>query len=317
MTVASKTAIVTVISAFYNREHTVAQSLESLESQTLKQIDCRIFDDGSTDGTLAALQKFASSPRMTIISQRNRGFVGTMRQACAEAKTPYIAVHASGDLSVPDRLEKQVHYMEAHPECVLLGGHVQYRDANGTRVGKVDRGRLRGKRLYESGSPIDHSTFLFRRDVYERVGGYRTVFQYAQDFDLLLRMRREGQVDCLSDVLVESVAFLQANGIRRSPRARILQKYYVDLAIQCDQAVSRGRPDPVELWGANAAFLRSRSGFLWRRFLRSGLSHLHRRRYQEAIDSLECSLREGNVAGRAVSRLAIAISRVARRFAQS
>ena len=107
--------LVTAITVFYNREAHVAQSVESLLAQDYPNLEILLVDDGSKDGTLDALQAYESDLRVSVISGRNQGLVGALRAAIAQAQGSLIAIHGSGDISLPNRLSRQVEALGRAP----------------------------------------------------------------------------------------------------------------------------------------------------------------------------------------------------------
>ena len=106
---------VSIVSAWYNRADHVATSIGSLLAQTHDDLEIIVCDDGSTDATLAELRKF-DDPRLIVQTQANAGFVTTMNRMIASATGDYIAVHGSGDESLPERIARQAAVLDEHPE---------------------------------------------------------------------------------------------------------------------------------------------------------------------------------------------------------
>lgn len=148
------TARVSVIIPACNRETLVIEALESVFAQTYRDFHVFVADDGSTDGTLAVLRSFAEQRQrqMTVLASGwNRGQPATINSLLDVADGELIAYLDSDDLWLPTKLEKQVAFMDAHPEVVYSFHDVDYVDAEtGRSLGTVSeivgrgRGRLRG-----------------------------------------------------------------------------------------------------------------------------------------------------------------------------
>src|SRR5690554_3918162 len=108
--------LVTVFIPVYNCENFIDECLKSILNQTYKNIEVLLVDDGSTDNSVEKIKKY-SDPRIRLIqNERNMGIPYTRNVGLKEAKGKYIAIMDSDDISMPIRIEKQVAYLEQHPE---------------------------------------------------------------------------------------------------------------------------------------------------------------------------------------------------------
>lgn len=252
--------LVSVVSAFYNRAGAVAESVGSLLAQTYPNLEVIVVDDGSRDGTADALRRL-DDPRLTVISRENRGFVASMNEAIRASRGEIVAVHGSGDLSLPDRIARQAQVLRDRPEVGVVGCWVENDDTElgSTRLFKAPDGlpfheTLLGRNLFT------HGEAMFRRSLYDRVGGYREFFRFAQDRDLWLRISKHADYAIVPDVLYRR--FKPPGGVSNDPEKLVMQAYLSDFAVQCARAVDAGEPDPVERHGHLAGFLRERpAGF--------------------------------------------------------
>jgi hypothetical protein len=109
------------------------------------------------------------------------------------------------DIALPDRLAKQVAFMDAHPEVVLLGGAYELIDDKGRLLTTIrqpaDDATLQSI-LLRGSCPICQPLAMFRRSAYEKTMGYRAEF-YAEDIDLWLQLGEVGEIACLPDVLLQ------------------------------------------------------------------------------------------------------------------
>lgn len=191
---------ISVVMSVYNGADTLRGSLESVLSQQGVDFEFIVVNDGSDDGTGALLDRLATADsRLRVVHQENSGLTRALIRGCAMAKGKYIARQDCGDLSLPGRLIAELRAIESQPEAALVScgtsfvgpqGEPLYdvvvseRDADaGLRT--LDPRRLRG--------PSHHGGTLFSRALYERVGGYREQFYFAQDLDLWTRMTEQGR----------------------------------------------------------------------------------------------------------------------------
>jgi len=191
----------------YNGERFVGEAIDSVLRQTLPDLELVIVDDGSTDRTAEIIAARAKADSRIVIHRlpSNQGLVGA-RNACAElARGEFIAVLDADDVSLPDRLERQVAFLRSHSEIGVLGASVQFVD---------DAGRLGRLKTFPSGpglvawsmvffNSIAHSTVMMRRSAREAVGRYAPEMKHgAEDYDLLVRATRIIRLENMPDVLV-------------------------------------------------------------------------------------------------------------------
>lgn len=110
----------TIILPVYNQERYVREAVESILTQTFRDFELIVVDDGSTDATPQVLQEF-DDPRVRVIGGGHRGFVTALRTGIEQARAPWLARMDSDDISAPNRLERQMKFLSEHPECVFVG----------------------------------------------------------------------------------------------------------------------------------------------------------------------------------------------------
>ena len=175
----------TVIMPVYNAMPYLSQAVSSILNQTMTDLRLLVIDDGSTDGSGEFLES-VRDPRVAVVRQDNAGTGEARNRGLALCDTEYVANMDADDVALPDRLARQVEYMDRHPEVVMLGTQVDF---------LVEGKRLRGPRtppthdriVSTMGSGrwgVSHATLLLRRRALGAVGGYR-VPGPGQDLDLL------------------------------------------------------------------------------------------------------------------------------------
>jgi len=198
--------LVSIVLACFNSEKTIAAAIQSLQRQTLEAWELIIIDDGSTDSTPIILRQFEEQDlRIRVLSQQNTGLTLALMRGCAAARSGIIARQDADDLSLPERLEQQYHTLMKHPEVGLVSCFADYIGPENeylstvTRTADIEEATM--KLLNEKLGPPAHGTVMFRKSVYDAVGGYRPQFYYAQDSDLWLRMAE-----------VSRIAYVQQSG---------------------------------------------------------------------------------------------------------
>jgi hypothetical protein len=197
---------VSVILAAYNAERYLPATMESLLAQTFTDFEVVAVDDGSKDATGRMLDAYAThDARVRVIHKANAGQVRAAIDGIAASTAPLIARMDADDIALHDRFAKQVAFLDAHPEVVLLGGAYELIDGKGRLLTTVrqpaDDAALQSI-LLRGSCPICQPLAMFRRSAYDKTMGYRPEF-YAEDIDLWLQLGEVGQIACLPDVLLQ------------------------------------------------------------------------------------------------------------------
>jgi glycosyltransferase involved in cell wall biosynthesis len=187
-------ALVSVVLPVHNAAPYLRAAIESVLAQTYRLFELVIVDDGSTDGSVAIAEEYAQAhPHVRLIrNPANLGIVQARNRAFAEADpaSAYFAVFDSDDICLPDRLQMQVDFLEAHPDHALVGGHTFVIDEDdgvvGARRYPVTHAEIAS--VITRYCPIAQPTAMIRRSALEAVGGYRDRFPRCHDYDLWLRM---------------------------------------------------------------------------------------------------------------------------------
>jgi glycosyltransferase involved in cell wall biosynthesis len=198
---------VTVLMPVYNGEDHVAEAIESILAQTARNFEFLIVNDGSTDSTRSILEKYAGSDaRIRLIHQENIGLAAALNTGLRAATGELVARQDHDDLSSPDRLEKQIAYMRAHPACVLLGTRATIWSGGRPTDRAHDHPEwnavLKLDLLFDN--PFVHSSVVMRRREVLDLGGYCTDArrQPPEDYELWSRLARTGRVANLPERLL-------------------------------------------------------------------------------------------------------------------
>jgi glycosyltransferase involved in cell wall biosynthesis len=186
----------------YNGGSMLAPAIESVLAQTFTDFEFIIINDGSTDDTESTIRGF-NDPRIQILDQPNRGIVASLNRGLQVAKGTYIARMDADDLSRPERLARQVAYLDAHPEVAVVGTAFAYLDESGREIG-FEAVLLRNidiQRHLFLGNPFGHSSIMARRDAIRETEGYRDSWWPAEDYDLWRRIARSHELANLPEPL--------------------------------------------------------------------------------------------------------------------
>ncbi|HSV12863.1 MAG TPA: glycosyltransferase [Tepidisphaeraceae bacterium] len=198
---------VSVLMPVYNAQRYIASAVQSILGQTFTDFELIIVDDGSTDRSREILRGFAArDPRVKLISRPNTGYVVALNEALATATGEFIARMDADDMSLPYRFERQVEYLRAHPDCVLVGTHVVTMDSDGSLIGVMPDIAFGHQRIDDAllrrGWPIVHPAVMMRARALREIGGYKVEYCPNEDHDLFLRLAEFGQIENLPEVLI-------------------------------------------------------------------------------------------------------------------
>jgi hypothetical protein len=196
---------VSVVISVHNGERYLRQSIDSVIAQTFGNFELLIVDDGSTDGTPAILAAY-DDPRIVLMSNgENKGLAASLNMAFEACRGEFIARLDADDAALPERLERQVAYLDAHPETGIVGSACLLMDGDGREAGLVLSPptdlEIRWRSL--AGNPFQHPAVMVRREVLDRYGlRYDPAYRTAQDYELWIRLLGHTQGANLEQPLV-------------------------------------------------------------------------------------------------------------------
>lgn len=210
---------VSVVLPVWNGERFLSEAIESVLSQTLEAFDLLVVDDGSTDATLDIAQTFARrDPRVHVISLPRTGIANALNAGISNARGRYVARMDADDISLPSRLEKQVAYLDAHPECVAVGSAIEVIDEAGAHVGTktfpADHADINHTLISGWTTALAHPTVMTRREALLSVGAYRPDRVPSEDLDLWFRLSRIGKLANMSEQLLRYRRHRDTVGVR-------------------------------------------------------------------------------------------------------
>lgn len=164
---------ISVIMGIYNCASTLQEALDSLYAQTYQDFEIILCEDGSKDNTYEiALENQKQHNNIVLLKNpHNMGLNQTLNNCLAVAKGEYVARMDGDDISLPTRFEKQVKFLDEHPEYAVVSAPMIYFDENG----EFRRGKGKGEivaRDFVHGSPICHAPCMARTEAFKSVGGY-------------------------------------------------------------------------------------------------------------------------------------------------
>jgi len=198
---------VSVILPVFNGEAHLAESLGSILAQEMTDLEIIVIDDGSTDATPAILEAHARrDPRVRVHRQENQGAAAARNRGLALARARWVALQDHDDVSLPERLTRQLAFLEEHPEVRVLGAYGWRIGARGRRVGAFDMGprdAAHFAKLRAANEPIYliASSVVLDRTLAVSLGGFRGL-PGVEELDLWTRISDEHLVLALPERLV-------------------------------------------------------------------------------------------------------------------
>ena len=239
--------VITVAMSAYNAGPFVSESIESILAQGFGDFEFLIVNDGSTDGTGAIIDDYAGQDsRIVAIHQENGGLIAALNRTIDLARGRWTARMDADDVALPDRFERQLAFLDSHPECGILGGNSKIIDSSGAELDRpsIDR-PLRHEDIlanFRDGPNLHHPTIMVATELLRKVNGYRLPFRVAQDYDLYLRLIPHTRFANLDDALL----LYRVHDEQASTKRLMRQTLSAVVAWLAHEARMAGRPDPVQ-----------------------------------------------------------------------
>ena len=219
---------ISVIMAVYNSAEYLGECIKGVLNQSFKDFELIMINDCSKDNSLEIMKKYQKKDkRIKIVNNRNNsGPAVTRNNGLNIARGKYIAVQDSDDFSLPNRLEVEYNYLEAHPSVFLVGSaaKVIFSGEKETFPADAIYGIEENKKRLVKNNHVIHSSFMFRNN---RKLRYREKFRYSQDYDLLLNVLSKGlNIDSINQKLI----YYRINESGISSQKTAIQKFFGEKA---------------------------------------------------------------------------------------
>ena len=212
-----------VVMPVHNARPHLDDAVLSILGQSFADFEFLILDDGSTDGSTERLRDWAKRDRRIrlVVGERRLGPAGSSARIVAQASAPIVVRMDADDLSRPDRLQRQMQVLAANPSAGLVGTLCEIIDADGRPVRPADPWRLIRPTPM---APFTHGTIMFRRNLFEQLGGYDETRNFWEDIDLSLRMARSAPALVIPEALY--TVRLSATSTRLTSRQEEVESAY-------------------------------------------------------------------------------------------
>lgn len=199
---------ITVITASYNAENTIEQTISSIVNQNYPNIEYVIVDGGSTDGTVSIIEKYASSYNIKWVSEPDQGLYDALNKGVQMATGDYIEIIGADDAIVSAEIISQV-VREMNPNTDVFAGQVWYVDEDSKKQSPYTNASMRNRSTYRGGmSP--HAAMFVRRELLLRYP-FDTSYRIAGDYKFFLQCYYDEKVQIqYSDIMV---AFFATSGL--------------------------------------------------------------------------------------------------------
>lgn len=194
---------ISVIMSVYNGAIYLRQAIESILNQTYTDFEFIIIDDGSKDNSLNIIKSY-KDPRIVLISRTNKGLTASLNEGIEKARGIFIARQDADDISMLDRFEKEIAFMNSHPDVGLIGSNYVHIDEKGKETGghtNIFTHPNDLKACLVLCNQYGHGSILVRRDVLTKVGPYSQSVGHAEDYDLWIRISRVTKVANIEEPL--------------------------------------------------------------------------------------------------------------------
>lgn len=224
-----------VMPAFNERADMISDAISSILKQTYQNIELHIFDDSTKEETKVAIDAFENDYRVKIHRFPKRvGFIKSLNLGLEAATGEYIARMDGDDFSHPNRIEKEVAYLDAHPDVVVVGGQMDIMDEDG---------KIISTRAYPTGglkfflfscvrNPLAHPTIMMRRELIDKGYRYDESLRMSEDLDLWLRLMNDGyKLANISDMVLnyrvmENFLEKRSSDVQREVMAQVRYKNF-------------------------------------------------------------------------------------------
>lgn len=187
---------VSIIMGIYNCANTLPEAIESILNQTFSDWEMIMCDDGSSDGTYEVAKKYITQyPDKFILlhNKKNMGLNHTLNRCLAVARGEYIARMDGDDTSLPLRFEREVAFLDEHPQYAIVSTPMHYFDKEGIFRSGTGGGEPSIETMARS-TPFCHAPCMVRAEAYRAVNGYSEDPKRlrVEDWDLWVRMYERG-----------------------------------------------------------------------------------------------------------------------------
>ena len=226
---------VSVVMAVHNGQEYLREAVESVLLQSYTDLEFIIVNDASTDKTGEILERIADERVKVIHLAENRGAAAALNLGIEQAKGDWIAIHDADDISYPNRIERQMRYLQDHPGTVAVGSfikcisgrdHIPPRNLYGLEqlINRVQSSEEISEELYQT-CHLTHGTMLFSKKTFMELGQYDPNLKISYDYDLWTRLVTAGRIEKIPEKLYK-YRLHGGSLTKKNPRQNINEMFY-------------------------------------------------------------------------------------------
>ncbi|MBF0292299.1 MAG: glycosyltransferase family 2 protein [Nitrospinae bacterium] len=271
---------VSVLMTSYNAGQFIRAAVDSVIAQTFTDWELIAVDDGSTDDSLSVLKGYSDSRVRVFQMEKNVGRIRALRFAFGQARGEYGAIMDADDISYPDRLMRQVDFLDKNPDVGLVGSWAKYIDEHANVSGEFTPSPNE-QELYDSlgwTNPIPHSSTMYRRQLAVEVGAYSENIEVSNDYALILAVVQRARIavmdDFLCQVRVLSTSMSRSSGYRAhfiNERLLLFRRASASLKLSAGSRMLNRRAIAIDEIKLGIIAIRNKSFFEGSKMILSGI----------------------------------------------
>jgi glycosyltransferase involved in cell wall biosynthesis len=193
---------VTVLMSVYNSQDYLDDAIKSILTQTYKNFEFLIIDDGSTDDSLKIINSYKDK-RIRVVSRENKGLVYSLNQGLKLAKGEFIARQDSDDISLPHRLEKEIVFLENNDNIGMVGSNYTIINTQGKKLVTTNVFTHPNdlKLAQIACNQFGHGSVMMRKKTVLKCGGYDSRVGHVEDYHLWNRISRVADIANIEEPL--------------------------------------------------------------------------------------------------------------------
>jgi glycosyltransferase involved in cell wall biosynthesis len=214
---------ISVIMPAYNAEKYIKEAIDSILTQTYVDYELIVLNDCSKDRTEEIILSYTDERIVYLKNPQNMGVAATLNRGLAAARGEYIARMDADDISLPQRFEKQVAFLDANTDVAVLGTNSETFDENGplyTGWSATNAAQMKVDLLFSCG--VAHPSVMMRREVIQSLDGYDLEFEGMEDYDLWCRVAENHGVTTLADILFRYR--VHSGQVTKNPSAKYMER---------------------------------------------------------------------------------------------
>ncbi|MDI6733464.1 MAG: glycosyltransferase family 2 protein [Planctomycetota bacterium] len=224
---------VSVIMSVYNTEKFLKEAVDSILTQTFKDFEFIIINDGSTDKTQKIIESYNDNRIIILNNNQNIGASASRNKGLEIARSEYIARMDADDISLPDRLTKQVEFLDKYKNIGYVSNFFFYTREDGSKINIVEVPTTNEeiqKASVNSSFSFNDGSSMFRKTCQKEVGLYRPEFKTFEDYDFGLRFSEKFEMAIIPEPLYKRRIHLNSLSMSRWREGQKLVKLIQDLA---------------------------------------------------------------------------------------